>query len=40
MEKIRVDLFSDTNCEPTLLMRQAMCKAKVGNEVAGEDPYR
>lgn len=38
MEKIRVDLFSDTNCEPTFLMRQAMCKAKVGNEVAGEDP--
>lgn len=38
MKKIRIDLFSDTNCEPTLAMRQAMCEAKVGNEVAGEDP--
>lgn len=38
MEKIRIDLFSDTNCEPTLAMRKFMCEAKVGNEVAGEDP--
>lgn len=35
---IKVDLFSDTNFEPTVGMRQYMCMAEVGNEVAGEDP--
>ncbi len=38
MSEIIIDLFSDTNCEPTLAMRKFMCQAKVGNEVAGEDP--
>lgn len=37
-KKIKIDLFSDTNSEPSLAMRQAMCTAEVGNEVAGEDP--
>lgn len=36
--KIRIDLFSDTNSDPSLAMREAMCSAEVGNEVAGEDP--
>ena len=35
---IRIDLFSDTNCPPSQAMRTFMCKAAVGNEVAGEDP--
>lgn len=34
----KIDLFSDTNTNPTPGMRQAMCEAPVGNEVAGEDP--
>lgn len=38
MRKIKIDLFSDTNTEPTPGMRRAMCEAAVGNEVAGEDP--
>jgi threonine aldolase len=38
MQKITIDLFSDTNCNPTPAMRNYMCRAKVGNEVAGEDP--
>ncbi|MEW9824163.1 MAG: GntG family PLP-dependent aldolase [Candidatus Symbiodolus clandestinus] len=38
MKKIVIDLFSDTNCDPSPAMRQAMCQAEVGNEVAGEDP--
>ena len=33
-----IDLFSDTNTDPTPGMRQAMAAAKVGNEVAAEDP--
>ena len=33
-----IDLFSDTNCDISFGMRQAMAQAKVGNEVAGEDP--
>lgn len=33
-----IDLFSDTNTDPTPGMRQVMATAKVGNEVAGEDP--
>ncbi len=33
-----IDLFSDTNCDISPGMRQAMANAKVGNEVAGEDP--
>src|SRR4051812_10031459 len=31
-------MFSDTNTNPSLGMRRAMCEAEVGNEVAGEDP--
>ena len=38
MIKFKIDLFSDTNTNPSLEMRQAMCNAEVGNEVAGEDP--
>jgi len=38
MKKITIDLFSDTNYDPTPAMRKAMYKAEVGNEVAGEDP--
>jgi threonine aldolase len=38
MQKITIDLFSDTNCNPTPAMRSYMCQAQVGNEVAGEDP--
>ena len=37
-KKYKIDLFSDTNSNPTPEMRQAMCEAEVGNEVAGEDP--
>lgn len=36
--KINIDFFSDTNTDPSKEMRQAMANAKVGNEVAGEDP--
>ena len=38
MKKYKIDLFSDTNTNPSLEMRRAMCEAEVGNEVAGEDP--
>ncbi len=38
MRKFKIDLFSDTNTNPSQEMRQAMCQAEVGNEVAGEDP--
>jgi len=38
MTKFKIDLFSDTNTNPSLEMRRAMCEAEVGNEVAGEDP--
>ncbi|MBP6104622.1 MAG: threonine aldolase family protein [Gammaproteobacteria bacterium] len=38
MKKFKIDLFSDTNTNPSLAMRQAMCEAEVGNEVAAEDP--
>jgi len=34
----KIDLFSDTNTNPSKEMRHAMCQAEVGNEVAGEDP--
>ncbi len=33
-----IDYFSDTNTNPSQEMRQFMAQAKVGNEVAGEDP--
>ncbi|AVP87921.1 threonine aldolase [Candidatus Phycorickettsia trachydisci] len=36
--KIDIDFFSDTNTDPSRGMREAMANAKVGNEVAGEDP--
>jgi len=38
MKKFKIDLFSDTNTNPSPEMRRAMCEAEVGNEVAGEDP--
>ncbi|MBY0501553.1 MAG: threonine aldolase family protein [Alphaproteobacteria bacterium] len=38
MKKYKIDFFSDTNTNPSKRMRQAMCQAEVGNEVAGEDP--
>jgi len=38
IKKYRIDLFSDTNTNPSIAMRKAMCEAEVGNEVAGEDP--
>lgn len=34
----RVDLRSDTVTKPTAAMRQAMCRAEVGDDVYGEDP--
>ncbi|MBT4880182.1 MAG: threonine aldolase family protein [Alphaproteobacteria bacterium] len=37
-QKFRIDLFSDTNCSISKGMREYMCNAEVGNEVAGEDP--
>lgn len=36
--KIDIDFFSDSNTDPSREMREAMGNAKVGNEVAGEDP--
>lgn len=36
--KIDIDFFSDSNTDPSIEMRTAMAYAKVGNEVAGEDP--
>lgn len=36
--KISIDFFSDSNTDPSRGMREAMASAKVGNEVAGEDP--
>ena len=36
--KFKIDLFSDTNCSVSKDMREYMCNAEVGNEVAGEDP--
>ncbi|MBY0291908.1 MAG: threonine aldolase family protein, partial [Alphaproteobacteria bacterium] len=38
MKKYKIDLFSDTNTNPSPGMRKVMCEAEVGNEVAGEDP--
>jgi threonine aldolase len=38
VKKYKIDFFSDTNTNPSLEMRRAMCEAEVGNEVAGEDP--
>ena len=37
-QKFKIDLFSDTNTNPSKEMRAFMCQAEVGNEVAGEDP--
>lgn len=36
--KIKIDFFSDSNTNPSIEMREAMARAKVGNEAAGEDP--
>ena len=33
-----IDLRSDTFTQPTEVMREAMAKAKVGDDVYGEDP--
>lgn len=38
MKKYKIDFFSDANTNPSKEMRQTMCQAEVGNEVAGEDP--
>lgn len=38
MPQIAIDLFSDSNCQPSESMRQVMARAEVGNEAAGEDP--
>ena len=35
---MKIDLFSDTNVNPSAEMRTYMSQAEVGNEVAGEDP--
>jgi threonine aldolase len=37
-QKFKIDLFSDANCSLDKNMREYMCNAEVGNEVAGEDP--
>lgn len=37
-QKFKIDLFSDTNSSISRGMREYMCNAEVGNEVAGEDP--
>lgn len=36
--EVNIDFFSDSNTDPSPEMRKAMSEAKVGNEVAGEDP--
>ncbi|XKL68764.1 hypothetical protein PGB90_006533 [Kerria lacca] len=36
--RIKIDFFSNSNTEPSAKMREAMAKAKVGNEAACEDP--
>uniref|UniRef100_A0A3B0JBG7 L-allo-threonine aldolase n=1 Tax=Wolbachia endosymbiont of Aleurodicus floccissimus TaxID=2152762 RepID=A0A3B0JBG7_9RICK len=36
--RIKIDFFSDSNTDPSAKMREAMAKAKVGNEAACEDP--
>ena len=36
--EIRIDLYSDTSTLPTQEMRDAMCRAPVGDEQKGEDP--
>ena len=36
--RIKIDFFSDSNTNPSVEMREAIANAKVGNEVAGEDP--
>jgi threonine aldolase len=38
MNKIRIDLRSDTVTKPSPEMRAAMLKAEVGDDVYGEDP--
>ena len=35
-----IDLRSDTVTQPSEGMRQAMAKAKVGDDVLGDDNYR
>lgn len=37
-QNFKIDLFSDTNSSLRKDMREYMCNALVGNEVAGEDP--
>lgn len=38
LKNCKIDLFSDTNSSLRKDMREYMCNALVGNEVAGEDP--
>lgn len=38
MQKLRIDLISDTATRPTPAMRRAMAEAEVGDEQRGEDP--
>ena len=38
MESVRINLFSDTQTQPSLGMRQAMAEAEVGDDVFGDDP--
>jgi threonine aldolase len=38
MERIRIDLYSDTHTRPTAAMRQAMSMAEVGDEQQQADP--
>ena len=35
---IRINLYSDTQTRPTPAMREAMMRAEVGDEQAGNDP--
>ena len=38
MPAIRINLYSDTQTRPTPAMREAMMRAEVGDEQAGNDP--
>ncbi len=39
MQKIRIDLSSDTATQPTQEMRKFMSEAEVGDEQKKEDPH-
>ena len=38
MKAVRINLFSDTQSQPTPAMREAMAAAEGGDDVYGEDP--